>query len=274
MQPCHEAFDNQFLAAWMAGTLAGACNGVALNPASAIKCVACFRACLCGACLLACLLACSLACLLPRLRACLLGLLAWGLRLLCGSIKCVARLLASVGLALACCVGLVFIPFYCLCDGRVEGRAARSSSLPLTQNHPPPTHTKKRYQTWGQDNASFWRTARLMWRDGRIRPFLKGTSPTILRDLTFGGVYSLLRNGLLRALREVQGENAPRAPPLAAGAGGRKGGGKGGVAAPVGMESFLLNVAAAGIATTVRVCFVLGGWVGKGGGGGGVLVDL
>jgi hypothetical protein len=99
-----------------------------------------------------------------------------------------------------------------------------------------------------------------MWRDGGLRPFLKGTSPTILRDLTFGGVYSLLRNGLLRALREVQGENAPAAPASSI-AGGKKGGKY--VAPAVGMESFLLNVVAAGIATTVRlfvrvfVCFWL-----------------
>lgn len=40
MQPCYEAFEgSQFLAAWMAGNLAGALNGIALNPASAIKCV-------------------------------------------------------------------------------------------------------------------------------------------------------------------------------------------------------------------------------------------
>lgn len=91
-----------------------------------------------------------------------------------------------------------------------------------------------------------------MWRDGGIRPFLKGTGPTILRDLTFGGVYSLLRNGLLRALREVKGENAPPPPPPLPASTLRRGGeGKGGMAAPVGMESFLLNVVAAGVATLV-----------------------
>jgi hypothetical protein len=48
MQPCYETFDNKFLAAWMAGTLAGALNGVALNPASAIKCVlGCAFVCVC-----------------------------------------------------------------------------------------------------------------------------------------------------------------------------------------------------------------------------------
>ena len=40
MQPCYEVFEgNKFLAAWMAGNLAGAVNGIALNPASTIKCV-------------------------------------------------------------------------------------------------------------------------------------------------------------------------------------------------------------------------------------------
>jgi len=59
-----------------------------------------------------------------------------------------------------------------------------------------------KYHTWGQDDASFSRTARLMWRDGGIRPFVKGTAPTIMRDVTFGGVYSVLRNGLLLHLAE------------------------------------------------------------------------
>lgn len=108
-----------------------------------------------------------------------------------------------------------------------------------------------------------------MWRDGGIRPFLKGTSPTILRDLTFGGVYSLLRNGLLRALREVQGEGpATSSTGQRQQQGGKeaKKGGSGSVAPPVGMESFVLNVVAAGIATTVRrkdrrLCSCLGGMV-------------
>lgn len=65
-----------------------------------------------------------------------------------------------------------------------------------------------------------------------------------------GGVYSLLRNGLLRALREVQGDKAPPPPPSMAS--GRRGGAGKHVAPPVGMESFVLNVVAAGIATTVR----------------------
>jgi hypothetical protein len=61
-----------------------------------------------------------------------------------------------------------------------------------------------KYHTWGRDDASFSRTARLMWRDGGLRPFVKGTAPTILRDVTFGGVYSVLRNGLL--LHVAEGE--------------------------------------------------------------------
>lgn len=132
---------------------------------------------------------------------------------------------------------------------------AKRSHTPTPPPHNPhnnPPKNENRYQTWGQDDASFWRTARLMWRDGGLRPFLKGTSPTILRDLTFGGVYSLLRNGLLRALREVQGENAPKVAAASSSSGSRKGGG--GMAAPaVGMEAFVLNIVAAGIATTVCV---------------------
>lgn len=49
MQPCYEIFEgNKFLAAWMAGNLAGALNGIALNPASAIKYVAWVLGCTVG----------------------------------------------------------------------------------------------------------------------------------------------------------------------------------------------------------------------------------
>ena len=86
-----------------------------------------------------------------------------------------------------------------------------------------------KYHTWGRDNASFWRTAQLMWRDGGIQPFLKGTSPTIMRDLIFGGVYSSLRNGLIFTLEEYEGPDNALTP----------------------TQTFILNVVAAGLATTV-----------------------
>lgn len=86
-----------------------------------------------------------------------------------------------------------------------------------------------KYQTWGQENSSFYATARLMWREGGIKPFLKGTSPTILRDLTFGGIYSLLRNRMFRVLKSI---DAPNTKPSRA-------------------EIFIVNFVAAGVATTV-----------------------
>jgi len=84
-----------------------------------------------------------------------------------------------------------------------------------------------KYHTWGHEHSSFFRTAQLMWRDGGIAPFLKGTCPTILRDLTFGGIYSLLRHGIYLSLEEAEpGIERTRG------------------------EIFLVNVVAAGVATT------------------------
>ena len=85
-----------------------------------------------------------------------------------------------------------------------------------------------KYHTWGHEQSSFFRTACLMWRDGGLTPFLKGTSPTILRDLTFGGIYSLLRHGMLLSLTENDEPGHVRT--------------RG--------EIFLVNVLAAGVATT------------------------
>lgn len=87
-----------------------------------------------------------------------------------------------------------------------------------------------KYQTWGNERSSFYETARLMWRDGGIRPFLKGTVPTILRDLTFGGIYSLLRNRLHLFFKEHHAPGTPRTR----------------------TEIFVVNFVAAGVATTVR----------------------
>lgn len=51
-----------------------------------------------------------------------------------------------------------------------------------------------KYKTWGRDvNRGMLQEAILMLRKGGIRPFYNGLIPTLLRDLTFGGTYTLLR---------------------------------------------------------------------------------
>jgi len=68
-------------------------------------------------------------------------------------------------------------------------------------------------------------TARGMADKGGMRPFFKGITPTVYRDLVFGGLYSLLRhelyNRLSPFLREDSGTGA------AGGSGGGGGGGTG-----------------------------------------------
>jgi len=43
-------------------------------------------------------------------------------------------------------------------------------------------------------------TARGMADKGGMRPFFKGITPTVYRDLVFGGLYSLLRHELYNRL--------------------------------------------------------------------------
>jgi hypothetical protein len=51
-----------------------------------------------------------------------------------------------------------------------------------------------KYKTWGRDvNRGMLNEIVSMFRQGGLRPFLNGLQPTILRDVTFGGVYTYLR---------------------------------------------------------------------------------
>eukprot|EP00980_Cylindrotheca_fusiformis_P008593 scaffold1828_cov98-Cylindrotheca_fusiformis.AAC.2 len=51
-----------------------------------------------------------------------------------------------------------------------------------------------KYKTWGRDAPrSFWIEAAEMLRKGGLRPFFNGMIPTVLRDLVFGGCYTLIR---------------------------------------------------------------------------------
>ncbi|MBA4697279.1 MAG: hypothetical protein H2069_07825 [Legionella sp.] len=51
-----------------------------------------------------------------------------------------------------------------------------------------------KYQTWGQEDASFISSVKEMWRLGGMRPFLKGSLPTMTRDMVFGSTYELMRH--------------------------------------------------------------------------------
>jgi hypothetical protein len=47
-----------------------------------------------------------------------------------------------------------------------------------------------KYHMWGHtEGANFWATARIMYREGGWKPFVRGTVPTLIRDTIFGGSY-------------------------------------------------------------------------------------
>ncbi|CAJ1931275.1 unnamed protein product [Cylindrotheca closterium] len=51
-----------------------------------------------------------------------------------------------------------------------------------------------KYKTWGRENPrGFFVEAADMLRKGGIRPFTNGMLPTVLRDLVFGGCYTVIR---------------------------------------------------------------------------------
>ncbi|MCE0722533.1 MULTISPECIES: hypothetical protein [Legionella] len=51
-----------------------------------------------------------------------------------------------------------------------------------------------KYHTWGQESASFRSSVCDMWTLGGLKPFLKGTSATMTRDMVFGSTYEMLRS--------------------------------------------------------------------------------
>ncbi len=56
-----------------------------------------------------------------------------------------------------------------------------------------------KYASWGrpEHERSFRQTANSLWRRGGVKPFLRGTVPTIMRDVVFGGAFSGVRGALL-----------------------------------------------------------------------------
>ncbi|WP_133128476.1 hypothetical protein [Legionella nagasakiensis] len=59
-----------------------------------------------------------------------------------------------------------------------------------------------KYHTWGQENASFRSSIREMWTLGGFKPFLKGTTATMTRDMVFGSTYEMLRSFMNTSAKE------------------------------------------------------------------------
>ena len=64
--------------------------------------------------------------------------------------------------------------------------------------------TAIKYASWESDRGGFFVTARTMWREGGVQPFMKGIVPTVLRDTIFGGVFALSKEGCGRALNRIR----------------------------------------------------------------------
>ena len=63
--------------------------------------------------------------------------------------------------------------------------------------------TAIKYASWDAEHG-FLTTARRMWAEGGMRPFMKGIVPTVIRDTIFGGVFALTKEGCTRAIRKIQ----------------------------------------------------------------------
>jgi hypothetical protein len=67
-----------------------------------------------------------------------------------------------------------------------------------------------KYHTWGQENASFRSSVREMASLGGIKPFFKGTTATVTRDMIFGSTYEMLR-GLMNNTNDTIPKNKNQA---------------------------------------------------------------
>merc|ERR1711959_198321 len=65
-----------------------------------------------------------------------------------------------------------------------------------------------RYECWGKQNPKLVATAARMWSSGGARSFVKGTAPTVLRDVVFGGVFSGTRHTIASSKRDQEGAPA------------------------------------------------------------------
>lgn len=53
-----------------------------------------------------------------------------------------------------------------------------------------------KYQTWGNERATFLQSAKHMYLQGGYKPFIKGMRATMTRDIIFGAVYEYVRSSL------------------------------------------------------------------------------
>lgn len=66
-----------------------------------------------------------------------------------------------------------------------------------------------KYRMWGDDLAKFIPTAKKMAREGGLEAFIRGTRPTLYRDMIFGSFYEVIRNFLRKNLiPENQGKKS------------------------------------------------------------------
>lgn len=91
-----------------------------------------------------------------------------------------------------------------------------------------------KYHTWGQENASFRSSIHEMWGLGGIKPFLKGTTATMTRDMVFGSTYEMLRSLMSSTVKKSEDKTAHEHPPSL---------------------EFIHNATAAGVATIVSSPF-------------------
>ena len=116
----------------------------------------------------------------------------------------------------------VFTPMYQRAFARVGSSSSSSSASSSPSSHPLLVHflagntagavsgvvlnqlTAIKYASWESDRGGFFVTARSMWREGGVQPFMKGIVPTVIRDTIFGGVFALSKEGCGRALNHIR----------------------------------------------------------------------
>ncbi|VEB32654.1 hypothetical protein [Legionella cherrii] len=67
-----------------------------------------------------------------------------------------------------------------------------------------------KYHTWGKEDASFRSSIQEMWAQGGYKPFIKGTTATVTRDMVFGSTYEMLRS-LMKSNATKTENQEPRA---------------------------------------------------------------
>lgn len=66
--------------------------------------------------------------------------------------------------------------------------------------------TAIKYASWDAEHG-FLSTTRQMWREGGIKPFMKGIVPTVCRDTIFGGIFAVTKEGTSRLIKRASNTN-------------------------------------------------------------------